>query len=106
MPSSNYSDIVGDSARTGGRDTLANKPTRFLNVENITESESDKDGSKEASFKLWTDEHSALSRERREQRKNREGHVVAEVEEFDVKTHLNNVAAENEKASKPKWKLW
>lgn len=106
MPSTNYSDIVGDSARTGGRDTLAAKPTRFLKVEDITETDTDKDGSKEASFKLWTDEHSALSRERREQRKNREGHVVAEVEDFDVKSHLNNVAAENEKASKSKWKFW
>lgn len=100
-----YSDIVENSVRTGGRDTLSIKPTRFLNTEELSKLEQPP-APKEASFQLWTDEHSALSRERRETRENsKKGHVVAEVEDFDLKTHLQNVANENEK-SKSKWKFW
>lgn len=99
---SSHIDIVQNSVRTKGRDTIAIKKTGFLD----TSVHSPAPPPGEPKYEMWTDELNVRSRARREERGNRvKPTPVADVPDFDLETHLRE--AEKEKArEKSKWKLW
>jgi len=98
----NFQDIVNSSVRSQGRDTMAPKSTNFIDVESISASQN----STPEVRSLWTEEHTANAKARRENRENREKPPkVADVADFDMDTHLKDLETEQQK-EKSKWNIF
>lgn len=91
---------VASSARSNGRDTLPHKATNFIDVDLIS---NDNEEYVPEVRELWSEEHSALSKARRESRENRpKPPKVAEVPDFDMEAHIKERAAEEARLAKSK----
>ncbi|GMM49975.1 hypothetical protein DASB73_009330 [Starmerella bacillaris] len=96
-------ETINQSVRTNGCDTRIGRPTNFLNHhrESFTSTSSD-NSSVRSKYETWSETHSLRSKDSREKRGSMSKvHHVANVDEFDLKTHL--VAGSQ---TGGKWKFW